>query len=259
MVLVFDVGNTNMVVGVFQNHELKCHWRIMTSAQRTCDEYGMLLKSLFEYAGLEMKAVNSVVVSTVVPSLVQELAWMAENYFSCSVLLVEPGIKTGLAIKCENPREIGADRIVNAVAAYHKFKGENLIIVDFGTATTFCVLSSKGEYFGGAIAPGIVISSDALVARAAKLPRVEIIKPKSVIGKNTITSMQSGIIYGFVGQVEGIINRIKKEYGEKMKVIATGGLARIIAAETDTIDLVDDNLTLDGLSIIHELNQGKND
>jgi type III pantothenate kinase len=183
-----------------------------------------------------------------------ELERVSRDYYSCKPLVVGPGIKTGLAIKYENPREVGADRVVNAVAAYHKYKGP-LIIVDFGTATTFCVVNEKGEYLGGAIAPGIKISTEALVARAAKLPRVELIKPRNIIGKNTISSMQSGIIYGFVGQVEGIINRIQKELRTSAKVIATGGLASAIARETQVIDKVDDLLTLDGLRIIYELNR----
>lgn len=259
MVLVFDVGNTNIVLGVFKERRLINHWRIMTNAQRTCDEYGVLVYSFFEGAGLSAQEVKAVVVSSVVPSLVPELEWMAEKYFSCKTLLVGPGIKTGLALKYENPREVGADRIVNAVGAFHKYPGKNLIIVDFGTATTFCVVTEKAEYLGGAIAPGIVVASEALASRAAKLPKVDMVKPKSVIGKNTISSMQAGIIFGFVGQVEGIINRIKRELEAEVTVIATGGLAKLIAKETDSIDVVDDLLTLDGLRIIYEINRGKND
>jgi type III pantothenate kinase len=213
-----------------------------------------LLKNLFDFNGLSMSSINAVVISSVVPSLMMELEKVSRDYYSCKPLVVGPGIKTGLAIKYENPREVGADRVVNAVAAYHKYKGP-LIIVDFGTATTFCVVNEKGEYLGGAIAPGIKISTEALVARAAKLPRVELIKPRNIIGKNTISSMQSGIIYGFVGQVEGIINRIQKELRTSAKVIATGGLASTIARETQVIDKVDDLLTLDGLRIIYELNR----
>ena len=257
MVLVFDVGNTNMVLGVYEGQNLLKHWRIMTNAQRTCDEYGVLLNTFFETAGLNTGDVKAFVVSSVVPSLVPELEWLADKYFSCKLFLVEPGIKTGLALKFENPKEVGADRIVNAVAAHHKYPGKNLIIVDFGTATTFCVVNSKAEYLGGAIAPGIMVSSDALAARAAKLPRVEMVKPKSIIGRNTISSMQAGIIYGFVGQVEGIINRIKKELQEEALVVATGGQAALIAQETETIDIIDDSLTLEGLRLIYEINRSK--
>ncbi len=254
MILVFDIGNTNMVIGVYQGKELLTHWRIKTDEGRTSDEYGMLLRNLFEFNALSGASINAVVISSVVPSLMMELGRMSREYYSCKPLVVGPGVKTGLAIKYDNPREVGADRVVNAVAAYHKYKGP-LIIVDFGTATTFCLVNEKGEYLGGAIAPGIKVSTEALVAKAAKLPRVELIKPRNIIGKNTINSMQSGIIYGFVGQVEGIINRMHKEIGLKVRVIATGGLASAIARETQTIDIVDDFLTLDGLRIIYELNR----
>ncbi len=256
MILVFDVGNTNMVIGVFDKKDLLTHWRIRTDVQRTSDEYGLMLDSLFRYHQLDVKDINAVVISSVVPSLNMELEWTSQRYFNCKPMLVEPGIKTGLAIKYDNPREVGADRVVNAVAAYHKYGGP-LIIVDFGTATTFCVVNQAGEYLGGAIAPGIRISTDALVSRASKLPRVELCVPKSLIGKNTVMSMQVGIMYGFVGQVEGIINRMKKEIDGDVKVIATGGLATLIANETDTIDEIDEFLTLDGLRILYEINHGQ--
>lgn len=255
MILVFDVGNTNIVVGVFEGDHLLTHWRLRTDNMRTSDEYGMILKALFEHHRLHLEQIKAVVVSSVVPSLNMELEWMSERYFHCRPLVVGPGVKTGLAIKYENPREVGADRVVNAVAAYHKYGGP-LIIVDFGTATTFCVVNEKGEYLGGAIAPGIRISTEALVARAAKLPRVELVKPKHIVGRNTVASMQSGVIYGFVGQVEGIINRMKREIEGEPKVVATGGLAATIAKETDVIDEVDDYLTLDGLRMIYEINRG---
>jgi len=255
MILVFDVGNTNMVIGVYQEDKLLTHWRIRTDTLRTCDEYGMIIKSLFNYQQIEMEKIKAVVISSVVPSLMAELEGLSHKYFSCRPLVIGPGIKTGLAIKYENPREVGADRVVNAVAAYHKYNGP-LIIVDFGTATTFCVINEQGEYLGGAIAPGIVVASEALVAKAAKLPRVELVKPRTLIGRNTVASMQAGIIYGFVGQVEGIINRMKKEIEGRCKVVATGGLAKLIAQETDAIEIVDDFLTLEGLRLIYEINRG---
>jgi len=254
MILVFDVGNTNMVIGVYEGEELLTHWRLRTDTLRTADEYGMSLHSLFDYHQLDMKKIKAVVISSVVPTLMMELNRMSERYFGCKPLVVGPGTRSGLAIRYDNPREVGADRVVNAVAAYEKYGGP-LIILDFGTATTFCVVNEMGEYLGGAIAPGIWISTEALVSRAAKLPRVELIKPKTMIGKNTVTSMQIGIMYGFVGQVEGIIHRMKAEVGGNPKVIATGGLASIIASETDTIDVVDEFLTLDGLRIIYEINR----
>jgi type III pantothenate kinase len=255
MILVFDVGNTNIVVGVYDNQKLLTHWRIRTDILRTSDEYGMTLNSLFHYHGLLMQSVNAVVISSVVPTLMMELDWMSQRYFSCKPLVVGPGTKTGLAIKYDNPREVGADRVVNAVAAFNKYGGP-LIIVDFGTATTFCVVNEAGDYLGGAIAPGVKISTEALVNRASKLPRVELTIPKSVIGKNTVMSMQVGIMYVFIGQVEGIINRMKKEMGGVPKVIATGGLASIIAKETETIDIIDEFLTLEGLRMIYEINRG---
>lgn len=255
MITVFDVGNTNTVIGVYEKDKLLTHWRIRTDTQKTSDEYGIMMSSLFTYEGLSLRSVSGVVLSSVVPTLMMELDTMSERYFGCKPLVVGPGVKNGLAIKYDNPREVGADRVVNAVAAFNKYGGP-LIIVDFGTATTFCVVSSAGEYLGGAIAPGIKISTEALVNRASKLPRIELIVPKSVIGKNTIMSMQVGIMYGFVGQVEGIISRMKKEISGNPTVIATGGLAPVIAGETDHIDIIDEFLTLDGLRMIYELNRG---
>ncbi|MBF7082810.1 type III pantothenate kinase [Desulfallas sp. Bu1-1] len=253
MILVFDVGNTNIVLGVFQGRELVENWRLSTARHRTADEYGMLLRDLFAASNLSMTGIKAVVLSSVVPPINTTLETTCRKYFGVTPLTVGPGIKTGISIKYENPREVGADRIVNAVAGYEQYGGP-LIIVDFGTATTFCAISEKGEYLGGAIAPGIGISTEALFARAAKLPRVELVKPPTVIGKNTINSMQSGIVYGFVGQVNEIVRRIKREMAGDPMVVATGGLAELIAGETPVIDKVDKYLTLHGLRIIYERN-----
>jgi len=253
MLLVFDIGNTNIVLGAYEGKELLQHWRISTDRLKTGDEYGMLINNLFTYGGLSIKDIEAVIISSVVPPLVVPLVKMCQRYFSVEPIVVGPGVKTGIFIKYENPREVGADRIVNAVAAHHKFGGP-LIIVDFGTATTFCVIAENGDYLGGAIAPGIGISTEALFQRAAKLPRIELVKPKTVICRNTVTSMQSGIIYGFVGQVDGIVRRMKEEMNHDAFVVATGGLATLIAAESSTINAIEHFLTLEGLQIIYELN-----
>ena len=253
MIMVFDVGNTNIVLGVFRTGELVQYWRLSTVRHRTDDEYGILLKDLFDSSGLTFADIEAVVMSSVVPPVNPTLERTCQKYLHITPLVVGPGIKTGMPIKYENPREVGADRIVNAVAAYEQYGGP-LIIVDFGTATTFCAVSARGEYLGGAIAPGIAISTEALFARAAKLPRVELIKPPSVIGKNTVNSMQSGFIYGFAGQVNGIVERMKREMAGSPVVVATGGLAELIAEEAAAIDKVDTYLTLTGLRIIYERN-----
>lgn len=254
MLLVFDIGNTQTVVGVFFKDKLIANWRLATDRQKTVDEYGILLKSLFADQEIDSKRMKEAIISSVVPPVTGLFEKTVQKYFGVDVLVVGPGIKTGLSIKYENPREVGADRVVNAVAALHIY-GPPLIIVDFGTATTFCAIAPNGDYLGGAIAPGLSIASEALFQRTAKLPRVELVKPKTVIGKNTISSMQSGLIYGYIGLVESLITRIMAEINCKAKVIATGGLAEMISNETRMIDSVNPNLTLEGLRVIYELNQ----
>lgn len=255
MLLAVDIGNTNVVLGVFIKDKLINHFRISTDREKTEDEYGILVLSLLREFGIEEKDFDGAVISSVVPPLTPVFEKMCEKYLNVAPLIIGPGVKTGINIKYENPREVGADRIVNAVAAYYKYKGP-LIVVDFGTATTFDAVSENFDYLGGAIAPGIGISAEALFQRAAKLHRIEIAKPDRVIGKNTTTSMQAGIFYGYAGLVDHIVERMKDEMGEPgIKVIATGGLASLIASETKTIDLVDGMLTLEGLRIIYEKNR----
>lgn len=255
MLLVFDVGNTNMVIGVYEGKTLVKDWRICTDIHKTSDEYGMLISSLLTYDKIDLKSIDDVIISSVVPNVMHALENFCIKYCEKRPMIVGPGIKTGLNIKYDNPKQVGADRIVNAVAAIEKY-GSPLIIVDFGTATTFCAISEKSEYLGGTICPGLKISSEALFAGAAKLPRVELIKPGKTICKTTVEAMQSGIIYGYVGQVEKIISMMKKELGsEDIKVIATGGLSSLIHSETDSIDHIDKFLTLEGLRLIYSKNK----
>jgi len=253
MILTMDIGNTNTVLGLYKGDELKTHWRISTDRNKTPDEYGMLFKNLFESADIKNDAVNSIIISSVVPPILRILKKTAYRYFNIKPLVIGPGVKTSMNIKTDNPKEVGADRIVNAVAADHLYDGP-LIIVDFGTATTFCAISAKGEYLGGSIAPGIGISAEALFNQSAKLPRIELIEPGHAIGKNTIDGMKSGIVYGFVGQVEYLVKKLKEELSQDAVVIATGGLVSLIAAETDSIDYVEPFLTLKGLKYIADIN-----
>lgn len=254
MLLVIDVGNTNMVLGVYKDTELLDHWRISTDRQRTTDEYGVLIRELFYLNDLRADDINAIIISSVVPPVVPTLERMCQRYFGLSPLLIGPGVKTSMDIRYDNPREVGADRIVNAVAAYEKYGGP-VIIVDFGTATTFCAVDAKGVYLGGSICPGIGISTEALVQRTAKLPRIELKRTDSVICRNTIESMQAGVFYGFVGQVEGIVSRMRRELDMSARVVATGGLAVVIAPATKAIDVVEPMLTLEGLRIIYERNR----
>lgn len=254
MLLVIDVGNTNTSLGVFRGAELVAHWRLTTNRARTVDEYGVHSRNLFELAGLDFQAINAIAIASVVPPLNYTLKTMAETYFNLSPLFVDSETKTGLKILYEPATDVGADRIVDAVAAIEKY-GAPCIIVDFGTATTFDVINEKAEYLGGVITPGIMISSDALFERAAKLPRVDIKRPLRVIGSSTTTSMQSGLYHGYTALVDGVLRKIVEELGQaggKPRIIATGGLASLIATGSDYIEEVDDTLTLEGLRLIYE-------
>ncbi len=253
MLLVLDVGNTNTVLGLYEEDRLVQWWRVRTISNNTVDEYGMLILELIGTVNVEPKRIDAIIISCVVPPMLNILAPLCEKYFYMKPFIVGPGIKTGMPIYYDNPREVGADRIVNAVAAHAKYEG-NLIIVDFGTATTFDHVTEKGDYMGGCIAPGIVISTEALFARASKLPRVEFKRPKRIVAKDTVSSMQAGIMFGYAGLIDGIVERMKAEIQQQVTVVATGGLAGIISPETRSIDVVDDMLTLEGLRIIYERN-----
>jgi type III pantothenate kinase len=254
MLLTLDIGNTNVTVGVYDGERLCAHWRLATVHDRMPDEYGILLTQLFQPRGLATADISGVAIASVVPPLTSIFSEVSRDYFGQDALVVDAGVKTGVRIRYENPREVGADRVVDCAAVQHKYGGP-ACVVDFGTATTFDAISRQGEYLGGAIAPGITIAAEALFARASKLYRVEIAPPARVIGTNTAMAMQAGIFYGYVALVEGLVARFRTELGEEMKVIATGGLAEKVARETKVIQYVDPWLTLDGLRIVYAMNR----
>ena len=254
MLLCIDIGNTNIVMGIYRDDDLVSHWRISTDHQKMADEYGMLLCSLMAHKNHDMRDVSGVVMASVVPPVSDTILAMIEQYVGIKPLVIGAGVKTGVAVRYDTPREVGADRIVNAVAAYRLYGGP-ACVVDLGTATTFDAVARNGDYLGGAISPGIRIAAEALAQRAAKLPRIDLKRPEQAIGANTTDAMRSGILFGYVGLVEGMVRRFRAELGEDMRVIATGGLASVIGAETNVIEHVDPWLTLKGLRMIYDMNQ----
>ncbi|HEX9377825.1 MAG TPA: type III pantothenate kinase [Actinomycetota bacterium] len=259
MLLAVDVGNTQTVLGVFRDRELAWHWRMSTDPERTADELALLFGGFLEQQGLSFsRQITGVVISSVVPPVTGELREMTRRYFHFDPVVVEPGVKTGVSVLTDNPREVGADRIVNALGAYAKYGGP-CIVVDFGTATTYDAVSEKGEYLGGAIAPGIAVAAEGLVAQASRLPRVEIVAPRSVIGKNTVEALQSGLVFGTAAEVDGMVERMQKELGGAATVVVTGGMAAVIAPHCHSVDHHEPWLTLEGLRLIFERNTGPDD
>jgi len=259
MLLVIDVGNTNIVFGVYKGKDLIYDWRISTDKEKTSDEYGILFTNLIKYSNVRVDEIEAIIVSSVVPTMMHTLESMIIRYFNRKPMIIGENVDTGINILYDNPNEVGQDRIVNAVAAYEKYGGPT-IIVDFGTANTFCYVNEKGDYLGGVITPGIKISADALFSRAAKLPKVEIIKPEKIMSKNTINSMQAGLVYGYIGMVDFIIEKMIEENDvnkDEVNIIATGGFSRLIAPDSKYIQTVDKMLTLDGLRLIYERNKSK--
>ncbi len=254
MLLCIDIGNTNIVLGTYEGESLVHHWRIATGRERMADEYGALLLMLLEQAGHRPSEIQDAVMASVVPPLTGQFVELCRRYLGVEPLVVDAGVRTGVRVRVDNPREVGADRIVNAAAAFRRYGGP-ACVVDFGTATTFDAISEEGDYLGGAIAPGIAVAAAALTERTARLPRVELVAPPQAIGRNTVHSMQSGLIFGYVGLVEGMVARFRKELGPRMRVIATGGLAELLARETDVFHAVDPWLTLEGLRLIHGMNR----
>lgn len=258
MILTLDIGNTNIKTALFEGLEMKQYWRISTNRNRTSDEYGIVLMDLLNHSGIDRNAIEGIMMSSVVPQINFTIEHMCRNYFDMDPIRIGPGIKTGINIKYENPRDLGSDRIANAVAAYELYGGP-CITIDFGTATTFSAISAKGEFLGGAICPGLKLAAEALTEHAAKLPRFEICKPDTVICSNSVTNMQSGIVYGHIGQIDYLVSRFKREMGvPNIKVIATGGLAVLVASESDAIDVMDGLLTLKGLCLIYAKNTDPN-
>jgi type III pantothenate kinase len=251
MFLAIDVGNTHTVLGLYEGRALRHHWRLQTDPGRTMDEYGLMIRSLFDDA--ERAAISGIAIACVVPAMTNIMEDVCRSYLAVEPLVVGPGVKTGMPINYDNPREVGADRIVNAIAAYERTR-DVTIVVDFGTATTFDFVSEKGHYMGGVIAPGLGVASDALFERAARLYRVELVKPRQVVGRNTVHAIQSGLIYGYVALVDGLVERICKENKCRARVIATGGFASLLAPESETIEEIDEFLTLEGLRLVHERN-----
>lgn len=256
MLLAVDIGNTNIAVGVFEGKKLAKHWKIRSERDKTCDDYAVTLVNLFSLSGLSTAKVEEVIISSVVPPLTPVFQYLSQSQFGVKPLVVGPGLKTGMPILYENPQEVGADRVVASIAAFSKFGGP-CVVVDFGTATTFDAISPAGEYMGGAIAPGIQIAAEALYLKTAKLPRIEIAKPKTAIGRTTVSSMQSGLYFGYIGLVTAVIEEIRRELGGKAKVVATGGVASLIIPEIQAIDFHEPYLVLEGLRLLHNRNRGE--